>query len=350
MLVHPSTGANIMNVLSTAPRSRRRRPLQGVVATIVWVILASVGEPAEIGRRVLAMGGVLEVAVKAEDRETALEASQACVLAVDAAERRLSTWRDDSELALLNRTEPGEWAPLSPELARDLGAALHWWRATGGAFDPGVGSLVRTWDLRGRGRVPDPQELAVARAGTGARYLEIDGRRARRLLAGLILEEGGFGKGVALRDGARAAMAAGAVCVVLDFGGQVELAGDCADHEITIADPLDRSQGVATLHLREGSIATSGNSERGITVEGIRYGHLLDPRSGRPAADWGSVTVLAEDPVAADCLATALYVMGPEDGAAWLEEQPGLEAVFAVVGDGGGVRLHATPGLRAILR
>ena len=295
------------------------------------------------------MGSVLEVAVKAEDRETALEASQACVLAVDAAERRLSTWRDDSELARLNRTEPGQWEPISLELARDLGAALNWWRATGGAFDPGVGGLVRAWDLRGRGRVPDPQELAVARVGTGAEHLEIDGRRARRLLAGLILEEGGFGKGVGLRDGARAALAAGAVCVVLDFGGQVEMAGDCSEHEITIADPLDRSKGVATLRLRRGSVATSGNSERAVVVDGERLGHLLDPRSGRPAADWGSVTVLAQDPVAADCLATALYVMGPEDGAAWLEERPGLDAAFVVVGDGGGVRLHATPGLRAIL-
>ncbi|MFV2072523.1 MAG: FAD:protein FMN transferase, partial [Thermoanaerobaculales bacterium] len=202
---------------STEPRSRRRLPLEVVVAIIlvavaVAVAVAGAGEPGErmVERRVFTMGSVLEMVVWAADRKTALEASQAAVAAIDAAELRLSTWRSDSELARLNDSPPGVWEPLSAELASDLQSSLDWWRATGGAFDPGVGSLVRAWDLRGRGKVPEPAEILKAHAASGAGRLEIAEGRARRSLPGLILEEGGFGKGVALRDGASAARAAGA--------------------------------------------------------------------------------------------------------------------------------------------
>ena len=295
------------------------------------------------------MGTVLEIVVTAKDRRTALGATQAAAAAVDGAELRLSTWRRDSELARLNDARPGVWVALSGELASDLGAALHWWRETGGAFDPGVGSLVRAWDLRGRGRVPESSVMVKARAASGAEHLEIADGRARRLQPGVILEEGGFGKGAALCDGAAAALAAGAMCVILDFGGQVEVRGECGDHQIDLADPSDRDGVIATLALNGGSIATSGNSERAVTVEGIRYGHLLDPRGGRPVADWGSVTVWTPDPVAADCLATALFVMGPEQGARWLGEHHDIEAVFAVVEADGVASLRATAGLRGRL-
>jgi len=188
--------------------------------------------------------------------------------------------------------------------------------------------------------------MVEARAASGAEHLEIADRRARRMHPGLILEEGGFGKGAALRDGASAALAAGAMCVVLDFGGQVEVRGECGDHRIALADPSDRDRVIATLAFNGGSIATSGNSERAVTVEGVRYGHLLDPRGGRPVDDWGSVTVWTADPVAADCLATALFVMGPEQGGRWLGEHDSIEAVFAVVEADGTPILRATAGLR----
>jgi len=110
---------------------------------------------------------------------------------------------------------------------------------------------------------------------------------------------------------------------------------------------------VARLDLPAGSVATSGNSERGVVVEGRRIGHLLDPRTGRPAPDFGSLTVWAERALEADCLATGLYVLGPERALAWAEAHPGVEVAiarstrpgqFAVAGPGG-VRITITSGL-----
>jgi len=295
------------------------------------------------------MGTLLAIKVSATDRQAALLASEAIVEAVEKVEDRLSTWRDDSELAAFNLAPPNTWVEISPALERDLGDGVSWWRETGGAFDPGVGSLVAAWDLRGRGRVPDSQKLAAALDASGLEHLEVTGSSARKLHAGMAVEEGGFGKGTGLREASAAAVAVGCQCVELDFGGQVTMAGDCAPRLVSVADPRTRDRIVATVNLVRGSAATSGNSERSVRVDDVKWGHLLDPRTGRPARDWGSVTVIAEDPFVADCVSTALFVMGPDVGAAWLQRRPEIDALFAVVGGGGEVILRATPGLRGAL-
>jgi len=130
--------------------------------------------------------------------------------------------------------------------------------------------------------------------------------------------------------------------------GQVVVSGACGVAAIDIAHPARRDHVVARVKLRTGSAATSGNSERGLLIDGVRFGHLLDPRTGRPAPDWGAVTVFAPDPVAADCLATALFVMGPRRGGEWLRGRTGVEAVFAE-NDSESVIITATAGLEGRL-
>jgi thiamine biosynthesis lipoprotein len=324
---------------------RAARPAEALALAVLGAAGPAPGAPAStLDRELAAMGTRLQVRVEAADRRSALAASEAAVRAVEAAEARLSTWRQESELARFNGSAPGLWVALSPALERDLGQAARWWRETGGAFDPGVASLVAAWDLRGRGRVPGADELDAARAAAGLEHFELAEGRARRLAHGFGIEEGGFGKGAALADAVGAALGAVARCVSVELGGQLMVAGDCKTMTVGIAHPRRRGEVVAWLDLRSGSVATSGNSERSVAVGGLRFGHLLDPSTGRPAADWGSVTVVAQDPVAADCLATALYVMGPERGLRWASARPDVAAVFAVA-DGEALELRATPGL-----
>jgi thiamine biosynthesis lipoprotein len=106
---------------------------------------------------------------------------------------------------------------------------------------------------------------------------------------------------------------------------------------------------VAELSIEGGSVSTSGNGERGIVVEGERLGHILDPRTGAPAPDFGSLTVWTADPLRADCLSTGLYVLGPEWALAWAAAHPGVE-VLVLRTDGGQLRALASPGLRGRLR
>ena len=318
---------------------------------IVGVFLSVVcwnahAQAAEVVRRCWSMGAWVDVAVEARERGIASAAAEATVRAIESADRRLSTWRDDSELSLFNSSDPGVWVTMSSELSHDLRQAVQCFRSTGGAFNPGMAELVRLWDLRGQGRVPSDAEVDVAVDHSRLDCCELQETRARRCTPRFGIEEGGFGKGVALRDGAEAALRNGADCVRLNFGGQTHSEGDCDPRQVHIAHPEDRDAVIATLSMGVGSTSTSGNSERRITVDGQRVGHLLDPSTGAPAPDFGSVTVMARDPVTADCVATALFVMGPKRGVDWLEKNRDIEALFAIVG-ADGVHLLASDSVLA---
>lgn len=327
-------------------------------------------EPAVVERRVAAMGTGLTLTIEASTRAEALAASEAALRAIEGVERRLSTWRDDSELARLNRSTVGAPIGLSTELAAELATALHWSRATDGAFDPAIGALVRAWDLRGAGRAPTEHERSTALASSGsARTWSIDGAVARRLDATSTLEEGGFGKGAGL-DAALGALATTAAArATLEFGGQIawfdrsyvsaiERASGSAPHAIRddssstrglvacdVADPRDRARRIAILRTQARSASTSGNSEHARDVAGVRHGHLLDPRSGDFARDFGSVTVLADRAIDADCLSTGLFVLGPERALAFAAAHPSIDVLVVEALDDGALRLRASAGL-----
>ncbi len=326
-------------------------PRRGFNIWIISMLTATLGvnfaesaDPETVHRRHFVMGTWLDLRIEAPTRSGALAASESVLRTVEDAERRLSTWRDDSELTGLNQFRTGEWAELSASLARDLAEAARWERRSDGAFRPGIAMLVEMWDLRGQGRVPSPDELRIGVSASLPDGIEIVGRRTRRIRSDYRIEEGGFGKGAALVDTIEAVRFAAASCAVMDFGGQVFLWGECQPVSIAVADPRDRQVPVAEIKLAEGTAASSGNSLRGILVDGERLGHILDPRTGVPVVDWGSVTVISSDPMTADCISTALYVMGPRVGAEWILRYPDIQAVF-VERRAGDLRISATSGL-----
>jgi thiamine biosynthesis lipoprotein len=322
---------------------RRSRILPGAALLLAFALMGTAASPSEtVERRLGLMGTTLDLTVEAPDRATALAASEKAVAALEVAEARLSTWRDDGELARLNRSPVGVPFHLSPALAAELRAAQECWAATGGAFDATVGPLVAAWGLRSGGRLPSAAELRQALAATGMDGLALRGETAVRLRPGVSLEEGGFGKGAGLKAAVAALAASGATAASLDLGGQLAVFGP-GRRELAVADPARRDRPVVALTIDRGSVATSGNSERGIRVDGRRYGHILDPRTGRPAPDFGSLTVWTDDPLTADCL-SKLYVLGPERAVTWAAAHPGVE-VLALLPSGKGVRALASRGL-----
>jgi len=305
---------------------------------------------AQVERRIGVMGTTLSLRVAARNRAAALAASEVAVRALEAVEARLSTWRPGTELAQLNRAPVGASIELSPALAADLALARELWLATDGAFDPAIGGLVAAWSLRGAGRVPTPEERAAATSPHGFADLELTGLRAVRRDARVIVEEGGFGKGVGLDAALDALRATEATAAVLDLGGQIALfAAVTTDErsEIVVAHPDRRDEPVARLYVERGSVATSGNSERGLVVDGQHIGHVLDPRTGAPAPDFGSLTVWAVGAGAAtvaDALSTGLYVLGPDAALAFAERHPGVEVLVAERASDG-LRIRASSGL-----
>lgn len=302
-------------------------------------------EPAtRVERTAWLMGTRATVAVDAHDRPTALAASEEVLSTMADVEATLSTWRDDSELSGLNRTPPGIVAQPSTYLASLLAESARWSRRTEGAFHPAVGALVDAWDFRGEGRAPADAELREAVAASGGAGIGIDpvtGSVVRNDPAAW-LDAGAFGKGAALREALRALRAAGVPSARVDLGGQLLVVGGAG---VDVAHPLHRDRPAAHLRVGDASVATSGQSERGFDIDGERFGHVIDPRNGRPVSAWGTVTVVHPDPVAADILATALFVLGPCTGQP-LATSLDVAALFLVV-DGSSVAPMGTPALDA---
>lgn len=292
------------------------------------------------------MGTSLEIVVEAADRAAGLAASERAVEALEDAEARLSTWRNDSELARLNEAPAGEPLSLSPALFSDLATARRCWQETGGGFDPGVGGLVRVWGLRAGGRLPSEHERRAAAGSIADLRLEPNGSAIRERPE-LILEEGAFGKGAGLGYALAALSRSGVSRASLDLGGQVAVLG--RGWTIPVADPRRRDHPVVALSIDGGSVSTSGNGERGMQVNGRRLGHILDPRTGEPAADFGSLTVWTADPLRADCLSTGLYVLGPGRALRWAAAHPGVE-VLVLSPEGGRLQALASPGLKGKLK
>lgn len=303
------TVINLIGILATVPAAASAQPAP------VW-----------LERETVLMGTTLRARVASAERAVGKHALEAVFEEIRRLEGVLSTWSPESEIARVNTAAGGEEVAVSPELMRLLAEAAQWSCRTGGGFDPAVGALVDAWDLRGAGRRPTPAELAEALRATGVGHFGLDmaGHRIRVPGRGAWLDTGGFGKGAALRAAERLLREHGVDAALLDFGGQVLAYGappaGATGWEIGVAHPSARATAVATLRIPGGySVATSAQSERSVEVDGERLGHVLDPRTGRPVPAWGSVTVVAADPVAADVLSTALLVMGAEAGRRWAE-------------------------------
>ena len=278
-----------------------------------------------VTREAWVMGTRLSVIVEATSLADASQASENVIREVERLERMLSTWDPQSEMHAINTAEVGQPVTPAPELAALLTEAERYSRTSHAAFDARVGALVDAWDLRGAGDVPAARELLAARNATGAGAMSIDERTGVvvRHMPAAWIDTGGFGKGAALRAAARRLEADGVDRALIDLGGQLWAQGSAQKPwSVYIAHPEQRQRRVARLEVHGVSVATSGTSERFIEAEGMRWGHILDPRTGQPAPAWGSVTVVSADPVEADVRQAAAFQQAFDDYAADCAQSP----------------------------
>lgn len=299
----------------------------------------------EISRARYTMGTLLSVTLTGGSAEALQSAADAALDEVDQWDRRLSTYKPESDISRVNRSAPDE-VPVSSRTIEATRAALDWARQTGGAFDPTVGPLMVLWGFRGdrasgsvagkaadRARkIPGKDELARALPLVNHENVRVtDGGIA--LAEGMALDFGGIGKGWALDRALEKIQSGGAAdSAVLNFGGQI-LFWSRAPRQWPAAVREPRHAGAVSAGFSvngNGSLATSAASENFITATDPKgpvkkyphkYGHIMDPRTGQPAESVESVTVWAPSATDADVLSTALFVMGPEKGMAYAEDR-----------------------------
>ena len=249
----------------------------------------------------------------------------------DRLEQAWSVFRDDSHLSQINRTAADGPCPIDDELGALLERCDHLSEATDGAFDITATPLSRCWRLLQReGRVPCAEEIADARARTGRQLVEIRGRTIRFTRRGVELNLGAVGKGYAVGRIAAHLRQAGVGQALVSAGdSSVEAVGAPPGGWPIALRGRDAS---ARLWLTGGALATSGAGEQGFEHDGVRLGHVLDPRSGWPARGVSRVTVAAPDAADADALATAFFVGGPALAARYLTDHDEVLVVFTLDG------------------
>ena len=274
--------------------------------------------PARLERSVYSMGTVLNLEVEGPSADLLQSATEAAVREVERIEAACSTWRPTSSWSRLNQARGAE-VQLDREWLELLSTVLSWTRRTEGAFDPVLGALLRAWGTRTGGRTPSANELAQARAASGAALLSLDPEHgvARLRNPEAALDEGGFLKGYALDRMARLLEVGGVRDALLDFGGQLLVLG--RPRSVALSAPEDRHRATLGFLLPPGSLSSSGTSEHGR--------HIIDPHSGLRSPAWGSVSVVAGDGLTADILSTALFVLGPDRGLVWANAND-VAAVF----------------------
>lgn len=299
---------------------------------LLLILLTQAAEPSVLERDVALMGTNLHITLYEPDRDRALQQSEEWIQIVEDAEQELSNWRDSSEISGLNRAPIGNAFKLSENLCRLLPELQKWVSKTDGAFDPGVGNLLKLWGFYDRGRIPNSSEIQDALSKTGLSKIETDQESCTATRnAEIVVDSGAFGKGEALQRILINARSNHSAAFQMNFGGQVLVHENST--EIELADPVERQKGSGIrIQIQSGSVSTSGGSEHDKFVDEKRIGHIVDPHTGLPSPSFGSVTVWDESPLAADILSTALYVMGPEKGIAYANANA-IAACFLVIND-----------------
>jgi thiamine biosynthesis lipoprotein len=296
------------------------------------------------------MGTVVQVSLAGTDAGRADELSARCQGMLEGLEDRLSFFRPGSDVSRLNAAETGSYVPVGPDLQALVALSLRFGELSGGAFDVTVGPLMRLWGFGGgHGLTNVPSDEAIVQAVTRVGYTAIATNAAgvALLKPGMKIDLGGIAKGYAVDRCCDALRQGGARDFLVNLGGNLRAYGSPAPGRawrIGVRNPFNTDALLGTLELPEGwATATSGNYERFVTVDGRRYSHIMDPRTGRPVEGMAGVTVLAPTAVETDGLSTTLFVLGVEAGTRALGEFPGAEALF--VPDRQPVEIWATGGM-----
>ena len=260
------------------------------------------------------MGVQVRIVLYAASETAARTAARAAFARIAELDDKMSDYRPSSEVRQLSQ-RPGEWQTVSRDLVRVLAMAQDVSRNSEGAFDVTVGPLVQLWrESRKDNRLPDPTELSRVRSRSGSALLEVDTLRSQVRLGAdsMQLDLGGIAKGYILQEALTVLRARGVPSAMVEAGGDVVVGAApprTAGWSVLVldADSAVRNRSSALVNV---AIATSGGSEQFVEIDGVRYSHVIDPRTGLGVTGQHVVTVIAPDAALADASATALSVLG----------------------------------------
>ena len=279
------------------------------------------------------MGSRVQITLYAPDEASAKRGAMAAFARVAELDGIMSDYRPTSELMRLCQRAGGGPVPVGEDLFLVLSRAQEVSRRSGGAFDVTVGPVVKLWRRARKSFVlPDPDDLAKARALVGWEMVMLDPKARTVALQkpGMQLDLGGIAKGYAADAALKVLKEQGLTRALVALSGDVAAGGPPPGEDgwkVGIA-ALEGGRPSRFVLLKDGAVSTAGDAEQYVEIGGVRYSHIVDPKTGIGLVGRVSVTVVARDGMTADSLDTAACVLGPERGLKLVAQTPGAEVLF----------------------
>lgn len=280
------------------------------------------------------MGCGFEVTVVAEDSILAHKYIDAAINEIKRIENLISSWNPNSQTSEINRNAGLKAVKVDVELFELIERAIKISKLTDGAFDISYASMDRIWKFDGSLiEMPSQKsiELSVAKVGYQNIVLDKEKHTVFLTLEGMKIGFGGIGKGYAADKAKDLLIAKGVTSGIINASGDMNTWGkqpNGQEWKVAITNPLDKEKIYGLLPISNGAVVTSGNYEKFVVLNGKRYTHIIDPRTGYPSSGVISVTVFAPKAELADALATSIFVMGKDAGIDRINQLPKIECIL----------------------
>lgn len=319
-----------------------------LLCLVMLLPMCACGETKDV-RELFAMDTVITLTAYGKNADAGLDAAAGIINSMDTA---LDPESETGYLSILNNAE-GEEVSVTPQIAMMLKTALEVNAASGGALDLSVYPLYLAWGefKQDTGKVPSDEDIIALRkklkfSQTAVNKLSADGEYTVKMPAGTQISFGAVAKGCAAQYAVDAMSKAGVTSAIVSLGGNVQTLGlkpDGSKWTVAVEDPNAPGSYLGTLSVGDAAIVTSGNYQRYfIGDDGVKYHHIIDPKTGRPVDnELLSVTIICDDGTLADCLSTAMYVLGEKAALKYWRNNGGFDMIL-VTNDG---RVVCTKGL-----
>lgn len=290
------------------------------------------------------MGTEIQVELWHQNQASACGAIAAVMQEMKRIDQAMSPYIETSLLSQLNARGASEFVKVGPELFGLISRSQGYSILTGGAFDVTYASAGRYYNYR-EGKKPDSETLREAVDAINYRHLELDHRNysVRFHHDHVYVDLGGIAKGHAVDNSIQILRKLGIEQAMVSAGGDSRIIGDRRGEPwvVGVKNPRDRNAEVVVLPLLDASVSTSGDYERYFVQDGVRYHHIIDPKSGDSARLVMSVTIIGAEATATDALSTSVFVMGVDRGIELIDRLVGIDAIVV---DGKG-KVHMSEGL-----
>ena len=280
------------------------------------------------------MGSRFEITVVAKDSSEAERFIDTGVQEIQRIEKLISSWDPESQTSEINRNAGKKPVKVDPELFQLIERAIGISKLTDGAFDISYASMDRIWKFDGSmKKMPSEEEIAASVSKVGYKNILLDSGNSTVFLKkdGMKIGFGAIGKGYAADAAKALLMKKGVSAGIINASGDMNTWGKQPggkDWTVAITNPLNKNTAFATLPLKEGAVVTSGDYEKFVNFDGVRYAHIINPKTGYPSTGIISVSVFAPKAELADALATSVFVMGKEIGLDRINQLPQIECII----------------------